>query len=233
LFYNGHYESAAALTRTLPPDEAEDLAIYELRSSAVLFQLRRAIGDAEDKDKAFKQCAACPDLMSSFLDDFHAGQQAARTILRTSPKDERALFFLGKLDLNYVWLVLGTLGRRTGWNEYWEARRSLDTVLANNRQHIRARVARAWIDYIVDTRIPWGTKWMFGGGNRKRALADMRQLAGMEGDFFTSAEAGFGLWDMLVREKKYEEAVAIATRLAALFPRNAELARFIEVHRTR
>ena len=55
----------------------------------------------------------------------------------------------------------------------------------------------------------------------------------MPGDMFTSAEAGFGLWDMLVREKKYEEALAAATRLAALFPQNAELARFIEVHRTR
>jgi len=62
------------------------------------------------------------------------------------------LFFLGKLDLNYVWLQLGPLRRKTGWDEYWEARRSLDAVLKANPRHVRARVARAWIDYIVDTR---------------------------------------------------------------------------------
>jgi hypothetical protein len=32
-----------------------------------------------------------------------------RTTLRSSPDDEAALFFLGKPDLNYVWLQLGPL----------------------------------------------------------------------------------------------------------------------------
>jgi hypothetical protein len=31
---------------------------------------------------------------------------------------------------------------------------------------LRARVARAWIDYIVDTRMPLGTRWLLGGGNK-------------------------------------------------------------------
>ncbi|HXW06452.1 MAG TPA: hypothetical protein VD833_14545 [Vicinamibacterales bacterium] len=40
------------------------------------------------------------------------------------------MFFLGKVDLNDVWLQSGTLGRKPGWDEYWEARRSLDQVHA-------------------------------------------------------------------------------------------------------
>ena len=39
--------------------------------------------------------------------------------LQTDAADETALFFLGQLDLNHVWLQLGTLGRKTGWNEYY------------------------------------------------------------------------------------------------------------------
>lgn len=228
LFYNGHYESAAAATRAL--DAQGDLAIYELRTSAVLFQIRRAIGDPKDKDKAFKQCVPCPALMSEFMADLAAGQAAAREVLKAQPKDETALFFLGKLDLNYVWLVLGTLGRKTGWNEYWEARRSLDAVLEARPDHLRARVARAWIDYIVDTRMPWGMGWMLGGGNKKKALAVMHDAADSDDDFYDTAEAIFGLWDMQVREKNFPGALVTARRLSEIFPRNPEVTKFIDTH---
>ncbi len=229
LFYNGHYESAAALTRTLAAEEGE-LAIYELRTSALLFQIRRAIGEPKDKEKAFKQCAPCPALMTEFMADLGLGQAAARAILKAAPRDETALFFLGKLDLNYVWLVLGTLGRRTGWNEYWEARHSLDAVLVDHPQHLRARVARAWIDYIVDTRMPWGTGWLLGGGNKKKALAAMHEAADNHDDFYDGAEALFGLWDMQVREKDFSGALVTASRLAAIFPRNPDVTKFIVAH---
>src|SRR4029077_20535197 len=102
---------------------------------------------------------------------------------------------LGKLDLNYVWLQLGPLGRKKGWDEYWEARRSLDAVLKRNPGHVRARVARAWIDYIVDTRMPRGTRWVLGGGDRKRALSTMQESADAEAAYFVHVEALFALWD--------------------------------------
>jgi hypothetical protein len=156
------------------------------------------------------------------------GQSLARTRLRASPDDEAALFFLGKLDLNYVWLQLGPLGHRTGWQEYWEARRSLDAVLAQHPQHVRARVARAWIDYIVDTRMPWATRWVLGGGSRKRALKAVRSAADIDSEFFSHAEAGFALWDMLVREHALTGATEVARRLADAFPDNHKLADFLD-----
>ena len=152
----------------------------------------------------------------------------ARAQLKADPRDDNAQFMLGKLDLNHVWLHLGTLGRRTGWNEYWEARHSLDAVLERNPRHMRARLARSWIDYIVDTRMTWGTRWVLGGGNKKKALATMREAASTSGDFYTSAEARFALWDVQVREKDIPAAVVTARSLTIDFPRNAELTRFIE-----
>jgi hypothetical protein len=231
-FYNARYEEAGALTMVVLAAGSEDLAAYELRTSALLFQLKRAIEGASDKEKAFKECSSCQELVDAFMETFDRGRSLARARLKEKPGDEPALFFVGKLDLNYIWLQLGTLGRRTGWDEYWEARRSLDEVLKRNPKHVRARVARAWIDYIVDTRMPWGTAWMFGGGNKKKALATVRDAASAESEFFVKAEAEFAMWDMHVRERKIQEAVPVARGLAQAFPENGELAKFLAKYDT-
>jgi hypothetical protein len=230
MFYNGRYADAVTLTADLCTAEADDLAACELRTSALLFQLRRAVGDSpdKDKDKAFSRCAACPALLSTFVAETRRAQTIARARLEVDPGDEETLFFLGKLDLNYVWLQLGTLGRKTGWDEYWEARRSLDKVLKQNPQHVRAKVARAWIDYIVDTKMPRGTRWLLGGGNKNRGLRAVREAATVEADVFVRAEAGFALWDMQVRERNIAEARATAAALAEVFPDNPELRKFLE-----
>lgn len=228
LFYNAHYEAAAALTLVRRAPDTPDLANDELRTSALLFQLRALIEDQGDKGRALKNCATCAEVIAAFFAEVHRGQDQAHTVLRSNPDDDAALFFLGKMDLNYVWLQLGLLGRKTGWDEYWEARRSLDAVLRHNPQHTRARVARAWIDYIVDTKMPWGTRWLLGGGDRKQALVDVRGAASMDVDFFMHAEAGFALWDMCVREHNLTEAIEVARGLARDFPDNQEIAAFLE-----
>ncbi|HEY3044271.1 MAG TPA: hypothetical protein VGJ39_09610 [Vicinamibacterales bacterium] len=227
-FYNARFDHAAALT--LDPCAAGDVDACELRSAALLMEIKRAIGDAKDKDKAFKACEECQGLLDAFLRDTARGQIAARARLKTDPSDEAVQFLLGKLDLNYVWLQLGTLGHKTGWDEYWEARHTLDAILKKNPQHVRAKVARAWIDYIVDTRMPRGTRWVLGGGNKKRAMVALREAARAETDVYTSAEARFGLWDVLVREKSFPEAIALAQELARDFPANTDLPKFLEEH---
>ncbi len=238
LFYNARYEAAATLALAFRSSATDDLAGVELRTSALLFQLKglleeppgRTDKDRHEKNKedALKNCVRCPDLLADFFADFRRGQNLARAALRDDPADESALFFLGKLNLNYVWLQLGPLRHKTGWDEYWEARKSLDAVLKANPQHVRARIARAWIDYIVDTKMPWGTRWLLGGGDRKQALADVRAAAQVESDFFTHTEAEFALWDMQVREKDMTHATESARRLAYNFPENREVAAFLE-----
>lgn len=234
LFYNARYEEAAALAMALR-STTQDLENDEVRTSALLFQLRGLLNgqDARDNDnksqksEMLKACAKCAEVMAAFMADLHHGQALARARLKAKPNDEEALFFLGKLDLNYVWLELGLLGHKTGWDEYWEARKSLDAVLKQNPNHVRARVARGWIDYIVNTRMPWGTRWILGGGNKKRGLASVREAAKMDADAWTRAEAEFALWDMNVREKNFDDATVIAQRLGRQFPENREVAKFL------
>jgi len=235
LFYNARYEEAAALAMTLRATGGQDLENDEVRMSALLFQLRGLLNgqDARDNDskseksEALKRCARCAEVMAAFMDDLHHGQALARSKLKVTPNDEEALFFLGKLDLNYVWLELGLLGHKTGWDEYWEGRKSLDAVLKQNPNHVRARVARGWIDYIVNTRMPWGTRWILGGGNKKRGIASVREATMMEADAWTRAEAEFALWDLHVREKNFGDATVLAQKLGRQFPENREVARFL------
>jgi hypothetical protein len=228
LFFNGRYEAAAAVTLELRARQPLNLAALELRSSTLLFQLKAALRDRHDKNAAFESCLPCRGLMAAFLADTTEGQKVARARLAANPHDDGARYFLGKLDLNYVWLQLGELGHKTGWSEYWEARKSLDTVLARDPTQIRARVARAWIDYIVDTKMPRGMRWVLGGGNRKQALLVVREAAAENTDFFVHAEATFALWDLQMRERNVPGAVLTARSLARDFPDNRELAAFLQ-----
>jgi len=230
MFYNGRYAEAATAAAELCKAAVEALPACELKSAAIHFQIRRAIGDVPDKGKAFTQCGGCSAWFTTFVAEIRQAQGVARAQLKTNPGDDEALFFLGKMDLNYVWLQLGTLGRKTGLEEYREARRSLDAVLKRNPRHVRAKVARAWIDYIVDTKMPFGTKWVLGGGNKKRGLQAAREAAGAEADLFIRAEAVFALWELQVREKDITGAVATARRLAIDFPDNPEVRKFLETH---
>jgi tetratricopeptide (TPR) repeat protein len=232
LFYNAHYQAAADLALSLRAIGEQDLANDEVRTTALLFQLRGLLNgqDARDGDKAeaLKRCGPCPQILSEFETDLHHGQALARARLKQTPTDETTLFYLGKLDLNYVWLQLGLLGRKTGWDEYWEARHSLDAVLKRNPRHVRARVARGWIDFIVNTRMPWGTRWILGGGNKKKGLAMVREAAAMDTDPFSHAEAQFALWDILLRDKNIPQATEVARQIAKDFPENSEVAAFLK-----
>jgi hypothetical protein len=230
LFYDARYEEAAAAAAKLCSTDVAALAACELRTSALHFMLRRGMGDASDRKQAFAACEKCPGILADFLAETVRSTDVARARLKTAPDDEDTRFLLGKLDLNYVWLQLGTLGRKTGWDAYWEARHSLDDVLKVDPRNVRAKVARAWVDYIVDTKVPRGMRWVLGGGSKKRGLAAVREAASAEGATFVRAEAGFALWEMQVRERDIVGARVTATQLAGDFPANPDLKKFLGAH---
>jgi hypothetical protein len=78
--------------------------------------------------------------------------------------------------------------------------------------------------------MPRGTKWVLGGGDRKRALLVMQDAANTDAGFFVHVEALFALWDLQMRERHVAAAVVIARDLAHDFPENRELAKFLETH---
>ena len=125
LYYNGRYEEAAAEARAVEEAHPDNLAAYEVRTAALLFQIKRLIGEPKDKKAALRACTPCPDLIAAFTADIATGRSLAHARLAADPADAEAQFFLGKLDLNYIWLHLGPLGRRTGWTETRSCTRSM------------------------------------------------------------------------------------------------------------
>src|SRR5690349_9875016 len=123
-FYNGDYDRAGAMSQQLCDERPDDLGACELRTTSLLFQIKRALKatGVSDKATAWSQCGACPAFMSQFVAETARSQAVARASLKAHADDDETLFFLGKIDLNYVWLQLGTLGHKTGWDEYREAR---------------------------------------------------------------------------------------------------------------
>ena len=227
LFYSARFEDAASRTRVVLRDDPQNLLAYEVHTSILHFQLKRALLDAKDRKAALAACETCRNVLAECLEVIERGQSLARMRTQADPSDIEARFLLGKIDLTYVWLHLSTLDRKTGWDQYWEARRALDALLADHPDHVRAKVARAWIDYIVATKLPWGTRWVVGGGNKGRALRAVRDAAGAEADLFTRAEAVFGLWEMEAREGNREAALMAARQLLTWFPENKDLREFV------
>ena len=228
LLYTGLFVESAAAAHELTEADPGNLAAWEVRTSALHFQLRRLLGDTKDKKASFARCADCPTVLATFLEEVNRGRAAARSRVEKDPMDEEARFLLGKMDLSYLWLQLATLDRKTGWKEYWEAKNLLEAILEKNPMHVRARVARAWMDYIVGSRVPWGTRWMMGGGNRGRALKMVREAVQTPADHYAQAEARFALQEMLMREGRRDEAVDVAKELLAWFPDNKDLRKFVE-----
>jgi hypothetical protein len=58
-FYDARYEDAAAHALSMRATTPEDLAGYELRTTALLFQIKRLIGD-DRKRHNLNACLACP-----------------------------------------------------------------------------------------------------------------------------------------------------------------------------
>lgn len=233
LYFMGDYAGAAEMALALRTADPQAVPAYELRTSALHFQVKRLLGDAKDKGKALKACTPCPALLAAFADETRRGLAVARAKLAQDPQDLETTFLLGKLDLNHVWLHLGTLGRKTAFNEYREARRLMETVLRREPGHVRARVAYAWIEYIVDTRVPFLFQWALGGGDKEKALLEVRQAAEADAPFIVKTEARFALWEMLNRDKRVDEALAPARLLLVDFPENKDVATFVEKYNRR
>ena len=76
MFYSGRYEDATAITSSLCA--ADDLEVCELRTSSLHFQIRKAMGELADRNRAWTMPAACPDLLATFIAETDRARALAR-----------------------------------------------------------------------------------------------------------------------------------------------------------
>jgi hypothetical protein len=91
-FFNARYEAASDLALTLQGSDAGSLEAFEVRTSALHFLLRDALGNDVDKARAFKQCSTCAALLAAFLSDTAKGQaDCSRAARRRPSRHERTV----------------------------------------------------------------------------------------------------------------------------------------------
>ena len=87
MFYSGRYEDATAITSSLCA--ADDLEACELRTSSLHFQIRKAIGELADRNRAWTMCSACPTCWDFIAETDRArpgsGEGAVKSQRRSGP----------------------------------------------------------------------------------------------------------------------------------------------------
>src|ERR1044071_4102359 len=69
LFYTALFQESAAAAKAITDAEPENLAAWEVRTSALHFQLRRLLGEPKDRKAAMATCVECRALLATFLED--------------------------------------------------------------------------------------------------------------------------------------------------------------------
>ncbi len=219
-FYNERLEEAEQLTLADRLDEPDDPESYELRTTVLLFRLKAEVGaKGKRRGRDIESCLACARLLAEFQADLEAGLGKSRAILEREPGNSRAQFLLAKLILNRLWLNLQVLQRKKGWNDYKESSRMLDRVLMAEPDNVRALTARAWIEYVVGDQ-NFVVRALLGGGDKAKAIRDLRRAIALPGGEYELAEAKTSLVEMLASEGETEEARELAAQLNARFPEN-------------
>jgi len=90
LFYTALFQESAAAAKAITDAEPGNLAAWEVRTSALHFQLRRLLGEPKDRKAAMAKCAECRAILATFLDDVDRGRAAARERVAKAPDDEEA-----------------------------------------------------------------------------------------------------------------------------------------------
>jgi hypothetical protein len=86
LFYTALFQESAAAAKAITESEPENLAAWEVRTSALHFQLRRLLGEPKDRKAAMAKCAECRAVLATFLDDVNRGRAAARERIAKAPR---------------------------------------------------------------------------------------------------------------------------------------------------
>ena len=143
--------------------------------------------------------------------------------------DDDTLFFLGKLDLNYVWLQLGPLQQEDRLGRVLGKRGSRSTPCSRAIRATSGRASPAPGSTTSSTpRCRGGRARVLGSGNQKKALTNVRE----GGAVWTRISSRmrkpeFALWDITGAGARHVNATDTARQLAQRLPgATARLATF-------
>ena len=228
-FYNLEYDQAVETFRRLTEATPGQPLYYNYLAQAVLYRELYRLGALESElltgnDHFTRSEKIRPDPAESAR--FHAAVNHAMELaslrLKTSPRDEQALYALGSsyaLRTNFRFLV--EKGWRAAVGDGAQARKLHNQVLQINPANHDALLTQGAYDYIIGS-LPWHTRllgFLVGHrGDKNRGIRTV-ELVAQTGDR-NRVDAQVLLAILYRREKRYAQAVEILDPLIRAYPRN-------------
>ncbi|HEX8684931.1 MAG TPA: hypothetical protein VF736_17070 [Pyrinomonadaceae bacterium] len=226
--YNLDYEGARRHFREITTAFPAHPAGYELLAASVwlktLNESRRLQASLYNNEGFYKEKddKVDPKVADEFRELTRRAKELAEARLKADPKDTDALYYLGATEgLKAAW---GSMVERSFMSALSNGKDSVDhhrDLLKIDPGYTDAKVTVGMYDYVVGTLPPLvklGATFIGFRGSKKRGLATLEEVA--RAGRWTRDDAKTLLIALLKRERRYREAHAYASELAAKYPRN-------------
>src|SRR5215210_4319312 len=226
--YNLDYEAARKRFRDITVAFPTHPAGYELLAASVwlktLNESRRLQASLYNNEGFYKEKddKVDPKVQAEFRELTRKTKELCEARLKLNPRDADALYYLGAVEgLKAAW---GSMVERSFMSAMSNGKDSVShhrELLKIDPAYIDAKVTIGMYDYVVGALPPLvklGATFIGFRGSKKRGLATLEEVA-REGRWARD-DAKSLLIALLKRERRYRDAYAYASELAAKYPRN-------------
>ncbi len=226
--YNLDYEGARRRFRDLTTVFPDNPAGYELLAASLwlktLNESRRLQASLYNNEGFYKEKddKVDPKVQAEFRELTRKAKELAEARLKQNPKDTDALYYLGAVEgLKAAW---GSMVERSFMSAMSNGKDSVNhhrDLLKIDPTYVDAKVTIGMYDYVVGSLpalVKLGATFIGYRGSKKRGLATLEEVA-REGRWARD-DAKSLLIALLKRERRYRDAYAYASELAAKYPRN-------------
>lgn len=226
--YNLDYEGARRRFRELATAFPDHPAGYELLAASLwlktLNESRRLQASLYNNEGFYKEKddKVDPKVAGEFRELTRRAKELSEARLKADPKDTDALYYLGAVEgLKAAW---GSMVERSFVSAMSNGKDSVNhhrDLLKLDPSYVDAKVTIGMYDYVVGSLpalVKLGATFIGYRGSKKRGLATLEEVA-REGRWARD-DAKSLLIALLKRERRYRDAYAYASELAAKYPRN-------------
>ena len=226
--YNLDYEGARRRFREMTSAFPDHPAGYQFLAAGLwlktLNESRRLQASLYNNEGFYKEKddKTDPKVAAEFRELTRRAKELSEARLRLNPKDTDALYYLGAVEgLKAAW---GSMVERSFMAALGSGKDSVNhhrDLLKIDPGYTDAKVTIGMYDYVVGTLPPLvklGATFIGFRGSKKRGLAALEQVA-REGRW-AGDDAKSLLIALMKRERRFRDAYAYASQLAAKYPRN-------------
>jgi len=217
---------------------SQDPESYETLVAMGLLELREILSGRLPEDEArvpqknfiasAEQCKRCGELVRLFEEDMAAGLRLADDTIAQRPFDARVHAIRAKLAVYQLWFLKDVLEATDGARkEIAQGRAHADAALRFDSRNVQARVAKGILEFVVGSQ-GFFARYVLGGGDKEKSIVLLRETANCANcSSIDRLEAKVALFNLLRKDKRCGDALAVARELAVQIPEARSIQQFI------